>query len=175
MERTTRTGTLPYACCLLVVGVLLLASSPGAAAASRRLLQTSPAQDYTVPQAHYRACNFLRPFKWSDELAERAAQWAGQYRDNCAAASPAAGINVFLGSAGGSWLPSDAVAAWAAEKDNYNYDSNSCTGGHCGHYTQLVWKDTKQLGCATVECASGETLMTCHYEPAGNLDGQKPF
>ncbi|KAL6633412.1 hypothetical protein ACP70R_026083 [Stipagrostis hirtigluma subsp. patula] len=177
MECTTRTtGSGRLSCCLLLVGVFLLSSSPGSAAASRRLLQTSEAQDYTVSQAHLRACNNLRPLKWSDTLAEQAAQWAQQYKDNCAAASPAPGINVFLGYAGGSWLPSDAVAAWASEKDYYDFLSNSCAQGkQCGHFTQLVWKDTKEVGCATMDCASGEKLMTCHYSPRGNVEGQKPF
>ncbi|XP_062220936.1 pathogenesis-related protein PRB1-3-like [Phragmites australis] len=174
MECTSRTSRLSS--CLLLVGVLLLSYSLGSAAASRRLLQSCSAQEYTVPQAHFRALHFLRPLKWSDALADRAAQWAEQYKGDCAAASPAAGVNVFRGYAGGSWQPSDAVAAWAEEKDNYDYGSDSCVvGKECGHYRQLVWRDSTQLGCASVDCASGETLMTCHYEPQGNLMGQKPF
>jgi len=80
-----------------------------------------------------------------------------------------------LGGAGTTWQPSDAVAAWAEEK-HYDYGSNSCsTGKACGRYTQMVWRDSKEFGCAIVQCDSGDTLMACHYEPQGNVMGQKPF
>ncbi|XP_062217596.1 pathogenesis-related protein PRB1-3-like [Phragmites australis] len=173
MECNSRTR-LSY--CLLLVGVVLLSYSPGSAAAPRRLLQTCEAQDFAVPHAHLRAMYFTRPLKYTQELADRAAQWAEQYKANCAAASPAPGVNVFLGYAGANWLPSDAVAAWAEEAQNYDYGTNSCAAGKgCGRYKQMVWRDSKEFGCATVTCASGETLMACHYEPQGNLMGQKPF
>ncbi|KAJ1281363.1 hypothetical protein BS78_04G300700 [Paspalum vaginatum] len=165
-------------CCLLLVGAVLLSCSPGttAAPAARRLLQTCLGQDFDVPHAHLRARNNVRPLKYTEELSDRAARWAQRFAGNCAAASPAAGVNVFLGSAGATWLPSDAVTAWGEEEQNYDYGSNSCAAGKaCGSYTQMVWRDSKEFGCATVDCASGETLMVCHYEPQGNLMGEKPF
>lgn len=172
MECALRTSRL----LLLVVGVLVMSCSLGSVAASRRLLQTTPAQDFSVEHAHIRACHFQRPLKYTQELADRAVQWAEQYKANCKVASPAPGVNVFVGGPGSTWLPSDAVAVWAAEKDNYYYGSNSCAEGKdCGQYKQVVWQGTKELGCAIVGCDSGDTLMTCHYEPQGNLDGQKPF
>ncbi|VDL64283.1 unnamed protein product, partial [Nippostrongylus brasiliensis] len=36
-----------------------------------------------------------------------------------------------------------------------------------GHYTQMVWQDTRQLGCAIQDCP-GMTLVVCHYKKAGN-------
>jgi len=39
----------------------------------------------------------------------------------------------------------------------------------------MVWRDSKEFGCAIVQCDSGDTLMACHYEPRGNVMGQKPF
>jgi len=81
-----------------------------------------------------------------------------------------------LREAGATWLPSDAVAAWAEEEEHYDYRSNSCsTGKACGRYTQMVWRDSKEFGCAIVQCDSGDTLMACHYDPQGNVMGQKPF
>ncbi|PWZ24548.1 Pathogenesis-related protein 1 [Zea mays] len=167
-------------CLLLVCAVAaLLCHSPGpaaAAAAPRRLLQTCPGQDFDVPHAHLRARDNVKPLKYTEELSARAAQWAQQFRSDCEAAAPAPGINVFLGAAGATWLPSDAVAAWAEEEQHYDYGSNSCsTGKACGRYTQMVWRGSKEFGCAVVDCDSGKTLMACLYEPQGNVAGQRPF
>jgi hypothetical protein len=45
-----------------------------------------------------------------------------------------------------------------------------------GHFTQMVWKDTTSVGCATYDCrgASGDFKMwytVCNYYPAGTCDG----
>ncbi len=29
---------------------------------------------------------------------------------------------------------------WMAEKANYNYNTNTCTGPMCGHYTQVLFE-----------------------------------
>lgn len=44
-----------------------------------------------------------------------------------------------------------------------------------GHFTQVVWKGTKQLGCATVPCSSGTAapyFTVCNYLPRGNVGSQ---
>lgn len=51
-----------------------------------------------------------------------------------------------------------------------------------GHYTQMVWKTTKEVGCATAT-VRGMTqgmhgvavYLNCRYSPPGNFVGQKPF
>jgi hypothetical protein len=48
------------------------------------------------------------------------------------------------------------------------------------HYTQVIWKGSKQLGCAYVNCTAGTIFPTmygqtpfhiCEYYPAGNVIG----
>jgi hypothetical protein len=176
MECSSRTSSSRLSWSLVLVGVVLLASSAGSAAVPRRLLQTCIGQDFDVNHAHLRAMHDVKPLRYTKELSDRAAGWAAQFKDNCAAAAPANGINVFLGAAGTTWEPRDAVAAWSEEEQHFDYGSNTCADGKgCGRYTQMVWRNSKEFGCATVECASGETLMACHYEPQGNVMGQKPF
>jgi hypothetical protein len=44
-----------------------------------------------------------------------------------------------------------------------------------GHFSQVVWKETTKVGCATVQCPAGSVLSldawytVCNYNPAGKL------
>lgn len=47
-----------------------------------------------------------------------------------------------------------------------------------GHFTQLVWKSSTKIGCATVKCPAGTVLSlpswytVCNYNPPGNFGGE---
>jgi uncharacterized protein YkwD len=64
--------------------------------------------------------------------------------------------------------------AWASEIADYDYASNSCSGV-CGHYTQQVWRETTDLGCALKACGSSVFIVSCEYGPGGNVDGRRPY
>uniref|UniRef100_A0A6N2MBU6 SCP domain-containing protein n=1 Tax=Salix viminalis TaxID=40686 RepID=A0A6N2MBU6_SALVM len=66
-----------------------------------------------------------------------------------------------------------AVKMWVDERANYDYNSNSCVGGECLHYTQVVWRNSVRLGCAKVRCNNGGTIISCNYDPPGNYNGMK--
>jgi hypothetical protein len=77
--------------------------------------------------------------------------------------------------------PVEAVTAWAGEAQFYDYATNSCSApanpGTCGHYTQVVWRDTMTVGCGITRCATnspfpgfqGWTYVVCDYAPPGNV------
>lgn len=85
------------------------------------------------------------------------------------------------------WTAAQTAAAdlWADEHANYAYSSNSCaTGGVCGHYTQMVWRSTQNIGCGIANCSTGSpfgstfpnwTYVVCNYNPPGNYVGQRPY
>jgi hypothetical protein len=54
---------------------------------------------------------------------------------------------------------------WYDEIDKYDY-SNPVFSQETGHFTQVVWKDSIKIGCAT---GYGSV---CRYEPFGNYKGQ---
>lgn len=65
-----------------------------------------------------------------------------------------------------------AVKAWYDEIDQYDYN-NQGFSELTGHFTQLIWKDTTEVGCAVKYC--GETwgdYVVCSYNPAGNVIGE---
>jgi Cysteine-rich secretory protein family len=80
------------------------------------------------------------------------------------------------------------IGFWVDEKAKYY--GEVLTGenfGPFGHYTQMVWRNTKEVGCAA---ASGRghpyfagaskpadfmSILVCRYRPPGNDLGQKPY
>ncbi len=78
----------------------------------------------------------------------------------------------------------DAVEAWGAEKAYYHYgvvgDPDTCdTGEQCGHYTQIIWKETRKVGCAIAQYTRGDFqggyVVVCKYAPPGNVITQAPY
>ena len=68
------------------------------------------------------------------------------------------------------------VQEWYNEIKFYNYKKNNCQKNQmCGHYTQVIWKDTKEVGCAAFSCDDKSQLWVCQYSPPGNYIGQKPY
>lgn len=65
---------------------------------------------------------------------------------------------------------------WAAEIKDYAYKNNTCRkGAICGHYTQMVWKSTTEVGCGKAACSNNAQIWVCNYNPPGNVAGQKPY
>ncbi|CAL5067213.1 unnamed protein product [Urochloa decumbens] len=88
------------------------------------------------------------------------------------------GENILVGGAGYDWSASDAVGYWVAERHWYDHGSNSCSapeGESCGHYTQVVWRDSVTIGCARAVCSDGSVFFTCNYSPPGNYIGESPY
>ncbi len=70
------------------------------------------------------------------------------------------------------------MKSWYEEVAEYNYDDpGSVEFGKIGHFTQMVWKATKQLGCGRAECTTNSPfgtddtwhLVVCRYAPPGNM------
>ena len=83
-----------------------------------------------------------------------------------------------------TWTTAQVVKGWADEAADYDYASNTLHAGKvCGHYTQVVWRNTKAVGCATRLCTKNSPfggkfptwqLWVCNYAPPGNCVGRSP-
>ena len=129
--------------------------------------------------------------RWSDALARSSQSWADTLKGRCMVKHSHArpyGENIYYAgplsktsrSEGTKTTPQQissekVVDAWGEEKKWYDHRSNSCHGGECGHYTQVVWKDTREVGCGMAYCNNDAQLWVCQYKKAGNFRGQKPY
>ena len=43
-----------------------------------------------------------------------------------------------------------------------------------GHFTQVVWKESRELGFGYAQASNGAWYYCCNYYPAGNMQGQFP-
>ncbi|CAN6450667.1 unnamed protein product [Victoria cruziana] len=138
--------------------------------------QNSP-QDFVDAHNAARAEVGVDPISWDDTVAAYAQNYADQRMGDCNLVHSQGPYGENLaGSTGSEFTAAEAVNMWVAEKSNYDYNSNSCASGtECLHYTQVVWRDSKNLGCARVECNNGGTFIICNYNPPGNVIGQRPF
>jgi pathogenesis-related protein 1 len=130
----------------------------------------------------------LPALTWSSDLAATAAAWVAQCKDTEAPTGLVdhnagrstghpyyVGENIFASS--GAATGQQAVTSWAAEGTDYTYATNACAGGKtCGHYTQVVWRETHEIGCALGDCPSLQfkSTIVCDYGPGGNSGG-KPY
>ena len=129
----------------------------------------------------------MAPLFWDERLAASAQAWADQCVDmmtpfglidhnpNRSMGFPwAVGENIYATS--GTATAQDAVTTWASEQVNYDYATNTCTAGQCGHYTQVVWATSVLLGCGISYCPglTYSSSIVCDYGPAGN-DGGRPY
>ncbi|XP_010527028.1 PREDICTED: pathogenesis-related protein 1-like [Tarenaya hassleriana] len=139
--------------------------------------QDSP-QDYVNAHNRARAEVGVGPVSWDNTVAAFAQNYARQRAGDCRLIHSGGGgrYGENLAMSTGGLTGVDAVALWVNEKVDYDYNSNTCRPGKvCGHYTQVVWRNTVRIGCAKVRCNSGGTFITCNYDPPGNYVGQKPY
>jgi pathogenesis-related protein 1 len=138
-----------------------------------------PSMQDRMLQAHnaVRASVGQKPLIWSEKLAQAAQQWADQLiKDGTFHHRPRSpwGQNLYTVT-GGEFVPEQIMKGWAAEAKDYDYAANHCKPERiCGHYTQIVWHDAHELGCALAKGGSRE-VWVCEYSPPGNYVGMRPY
>lgn len=128
-------------------------------------------------QAHnaVRAQVGVAPLIWSSQLAGSAQEWANHLvATHTFAHRPGNRYGENLYTISGAYAsPANVIGAWAGEARGYNLATNTC-GGVCGHYTQIVWRQTRAVGCA-VASSGYQQVWVCEYDPPGNVVGYRPY
>lgn len=68
----------------------------------------------------------------------------------------------------------DLIKMWYDEVNEYDF--NKAKFDHeTGHFTQLVWRSTKSVGCAKAISSGprGGVYLVCNYDPPGNFLGEE--
>jgi len=127
----------------------------------------------------------MPPVTWDGTLAAFAQNWANNLASSCNGnlehSSPNNyGENLAYSDMSTPETASRVVSDWMSESTMYDTSTNMCTGGDgdlsCAHFTQVLWKTTTTIGCATATCpdpSGGNTqyYSACEYNPAGNCNG----
>lgn len=114
---------------------------------------------------------------WSDAVAASAQKWVDHLRDslNCSLQHESSGTGLGENLAAGTDLtPTQAVQMWAREKSDFTYTKPFSYTASAGHYTQLVWRDSIEIGCASATC-NRTVVISCRYKPPGNVIGGQIF
>ncbi|XP_011868301.1 PREDICTED: uncharacterized protein LOC105562243 isoform X2 [Vollenhovia emeryi] len=62
------------------------------------------------------------------------------------------------------------VNEWYAEESQHQYGKEPTTL-KTGHFTQVIWRDSTELGVGMARNRNGEVYVVCNYNPAGNFLG----
>jgi uncharacterized protein YkwD len=129
----------------------------------------------------YRAEVGVPPLTWSDTLANHAQEWANylvSLGDLQHSQNTGEGENLWMGSSG-NFSYTQMLETFGNEKQYFVsgiFPDVSSTGDwqDVGHYTQVVWKNTTEVGCA-IASTNGNDILVCRYSPSGNFSGQSAF
>ncbi|NXF32815.1 CRIS2 protein, partial [Nyctibius bracteatus] len=124
------------------------------------------------------ASNMLK-MEWSPLAAKNAQKWANQCTlshspPNMRRTTVLCGENLFMSSAPFPWP--GVVQAWYNEEKDFKYGTGAKTqGAVIGHYTQLIWYNSYQIGCAVAYCPRSQFnyFYVCRYCPSGNNPMQR--
>ena len=170
-------GRVAKAAALLALPVLLQANIGTSTSVEERLLASHNRE---------RAAAGIPALKWDENLEASAERWGDHlaklgrlehYPDDPSNPDPE-GENLWAGTRG-AWTPEEMVGLWIAEKKNFKpgvFPANTRTGNleDVGHYTQLMWRSSRNVGCAITKGARFD-FLTCRYSEGGNVMGERPF
>jgi pathogenesis-related protein 1 len=132
------------------------------------------------------------PLTWSPTLANFAQAWADEiartgkveHRPYEEGATVFYGENLAVGFGPGYGVTT-AVEQWRSEEQDYVTGTpvpelpEDFAQFKAGHYTQMVWRNTRSIGVGKAVIQTGEmagwTVFVANYDPAGNAGGQKPY
>ncbi len=142
--------------------------------------QADPGSIAEILAAHnaYRTSLGLAPLHWSDRLEAKAQGWADHLAEIGELVHSGSGQNLAMAAAGTQSL-TQLVDLWGSEQADFtngSFPDISTTGNweDVGHYSQMVWRSTTEVGCGFAE-NDGRDVLVCDYDPPGNVMGERTY
>ncbi|XP_033727152.1 Golgi-associated plant pathogenesis-related protein 1-like [Pecten maximus] len=118
----------------------------------------------------YRAKHGAEPLAQAKDLDDIAQKWAEHLVKNNIFEHSDTKHGENLWGGGANATGKEVTEAHYSEIKHYNF----ATGGfsmETGHFTQVVWKGSKELGTGYARNNTGMSVVCCNYRPAGNVQG----
>lgn len=119
----------------------------------------------------------VNPLSWDDDLACASQAWANRCVWKHSGTS-GVGENIASGF-GNNYGIEQAIQSWYEEI--WDYKNGMGFTEATGHATQMVWKDTRKVGCGVARCKASQLglstgsetaqYVVCQYSPPGNVVG----
>ncbi len=173
----------------VLVFVISLLSAPQSATAAFQAVTAREADELVRYHNKARDEVGVGPVEWSPALARFAQEWADEvartgrigHRPGEGQFAQKYGENIAWGSGGGFDVLTGA-RSWYEEKESYTPGTpipEDFRDFKAGHYTQMVWKDSTEIGAGRAVIQTGDRkgslFVVCNYNPRGNMVGEKPF
>ncbi|KAK7933291.1 hypothetical protein WMY93_004187 [Mugilogobius chulae] len=125
----------------------------------------------------YRSQHSAPPLSLNSELCGEAQRWANHLlqKNTMMHSGTSDGENIycFMSSAPVKLTGREAVDSWYSEIKYYSWGSPGYSS-KTGHFTQLVWKDSTEVGVG-VASSGRKVFVVGQYRPAGNLNSPMYF
>merc|ERR1711942_474595 len=133
-------------------------------------------QDSLAAHNAYRAKHRVAALKLSSKLNALAQEWADHLiAENAFEHRPnnANGENIYMSSGRAAQDQAQgAVDSWYSEIKDYTFGKEPSRGGPVtGHFTQVVWKGSTEVGVGVAQEGS-KVVVVANYSPPGNYIGQ---
>nr|ACE95060.1 CRISP toxin [Heloderma suspectum cinctum] len=152
------------------------------------LMTSNPDQQTEITDKHNNLRRIVEPtasnmlkMTWSNKIAQNAQRSANQCtlehtsKEERTIDGVECGENLFFSSAPYTW--SYAIQNWFDERKYFRFNYGpTAQNVMIGHYTQVVWYRSHELGCAIAYCphqATYKYYQVCQYCPGGNIRSRK--
>ncbi|XP_014791404.2 Golgi-associated plant pathogenesis-related protein 1 [Octopus bimaculoides] len=148
----------------------------------KRSIEGSPEEqkkelERSALEAHnrYRAKHGVPDLTLAEDLCEMAQKWADYLASrNVPQHSDCKGVGENLANNwrydGGLLTGEEATDIWYEEIKKYDFNDPTFRSG-TGHFTQVVWKESKEMGIGRGRSEDGSYFVVANYRPAGNFMG----
>jgi hypothetical protein len=133
-----------------------------------------------------RAAMGIPPLAWNELLARDARLYAQHltkvgylvHSEDAPEETDPQGENLWAGTRG-YYGPEQMIGLWVDEKKDFKegvFPNNSRSGDleNVAHYTQVVWRSSRAVGCAVAH-GRDDDFLVCRYSEGGNVIGERPF